>query len=408
MADIRDTTSPVSAALLAADKLTDSRSQSKLFGEIARLQTANEEFDDAFQTLRKITVPDECRTVLLLINWQPLPLERIAALVNLLESRPQTAFLAGRLAMNMLEENGSMQPSPPLKETSARQKKNNAAAWKLINTAKQPFESEEQRYHFFHRMISIIQQYQCLPGWQEEQQKAVSFSASFTDEIYRDWAFYDLAAHCLSEAENFADKIAHPLRRAWCYNALRNYEKAKEIIETINIVAEKQDEAEMLSIASRIIGMNIGKEAGASLLERSEAAAAVIKIPMTRYRLQCFLGKVLKEQGRITAIEEYLPVRDMLASLSHFDRSRAAVWLAEAGWTAGWAAAVESAAAPMRGIPETDRAEQMTEVIRRYAAYRARLKRAANGYAIDETILFSGEELERSSFSPFALSDCGC
>jgi len=142
-------------------------------------------------------------------------------------------------------------------------------------------------------------------------------------------------------------------------------------------------------------------------LKRSEATATALTVPMQRYRQQCFLGKVFVELKQIESIRDYLAIDPMLESLpAGLDRSRVLVWLAEAGWSEGWAKAVEAVSASERGVPESDRVQQITGVLKRFAAHQRGLQ--VLGDPSEDSVRISGEEWETYYFNPFAGADCGC
>jgi hypothetical protein len=168
---------------------------------------------------------------------------------------------------------------------------------------------------------------------------------------------------------------------------------------------------EMLATQLRIFGhyafLNNREEQGEQLLERSEAAATAVVMPMQRYRLQCFLGKVLVELKQIDSIQNYLPIDQILESLSSAsDRSRVMVWLAEAGWNDGWTKAVEILSVPERGVLESDRAKQIADVLKRSVAHQQGF--TATGDHSEDAVRISGEEFESYYYNPFAETDCGC
>jgi len=163
----------------------------------------------------------------------------------------------------------------------------------------------------------------------------------------------------------------------------------------------------MLRIFGRIACEKNRREQGERLLERSEAAIAAIELPIQRYRLQSFLGKVLLELGLIGSIREYLAIDNMMESLtSGLNRSRLSVWLAEAGWSEGWTKAVEAMAVPERGVEETDRVQRISEVLKRFIAHHQEVE--GTGDPVEDAVRLSGEGFETYYFDPFAEWDCGC
>ena len=87
----------------AAESLTDLRVKSQLLAELAQSQLFLEQFDAALRTLAAIPSSLERRVALLTADYQHFPPEKIGALVQLLESDPRTQFIAGNLALAMLE-----------------------------------------------------------------------------------------------------------------------------------------------------------------------------------------------------------------------------------------------------------------------------------------------------------------
>jgi hypothetical protein len=177
------------------------------------------------------------------------------------------------------------------------------------------------------------------------------------------------------------------------------------------MTSDDEETMETLAIQLRIFGriafQNGRKDWGKRLLDRSETVAAALTIPMQRYRLQCFLGKVLVELKQIESIEKYLATDKMLESLSSgLERSRVSVWLAEAGWTEGWTKAIAELSVPDRGVTEAERAGQMTDVLQRFVAHHHGLK--ASDDPSEDAVRISGEEFETLYFNPFAEADCGC
>ena len=391
---------PFELALQAAESLSDSRAQSQVLAVLAQCQLSTKQFDAALQTFACIPDPQERRIALLVSDFQSFPPEKIGSLIKLLETHPQTQFLTGRLAIGMLTAN------------------NTPSAWKLIDTVEEPFESAQQQYGFLEKVL--------LRPQPEEWDKLFRFYQTFKPGMYRDWATLALIKYLaglqrFDEVEQFANDLVLPFHRSWAYwevsrlspEEQRQYyfDKAVEIIESINIVGNDAELMEVLAIQLRIFGcaafLEGWKETGLRLLEQSETAAAPLKMPMQRYRLQCFLGKVLEELKQIASIQDYLPIDMMLESLvSDSDRSRVSVWLAEAGWSEGWSKAVEFLAIPERGTIESDRAQQISEVLKRFVAHHQGWD--ITGNPSENAIGMSGEEFETYYFNPFAGADCGC
>ena len=380
-----------------AETLVDPRVQSQLLAELAQSQFQTEQFDAALQTLTAMPSLLERRFALLTADYQHFPPEKIGSLVQLLEKDPRTQSLAGNLALSMLEA------------------KNTRSAWTLIETAKPTFvfESEPQRYDFLEKVLP--------QSSVEDWERIRRFRETFTEEPYSDWATLAIAKYFASEqqedeATKWVETFSSPLRRSWAYWELCRvmppgnhfFDKATKMMDT---VVTKEEEQERLAIQLRILGRAAcqrgNPEQGAQLLERSESPIASLTVPMQRYRLQCFLGKVLWELKLLRSIREYVPVGTMVESLpSGSDRSRLWVWLAEAGLEEGWAEAVNALAVPERGIPESDRAEQVASVLKRFVAHHRGSQ--ASGNPTEDAVRISGEELESLYFTPFAEADCGC
>ena len=384
----------------AAESLSEPRNKSLLLAVLAQQQLSTGQFDAALQTFAKIPMPQERRIALLMADYQSFPPEKAEALLQLLASDAQTDSLAAQIALAMLEV------------------KNTSSAWRLLEIAKDVFESERQRYGFLEK---ILPQHQA-----EDWEKILWLYQTFEAGTYRDWASlamvkYLEAQQRHAEAEEFADSIVLPLRRSWAYwemyrsapakQSERYFDKAVEIIETAEIAAGNEETTEMLAIQLRIFGraafQNNRQDLGERLLERSEAAAASLTMPMQRYRLQCFLGKVLVELKQIGSIREYAAIDTILESPhTGSDRSRVAVWLAEAGWSEGWRRAVEAASTPERGTFEWERSQQIADVLKRFVAHHQ--NREAAGNSSEDSLRISGEEFESRYFNPFAEADCGC
>ena len=383
---------PFESVKKAAESLTDPRSKSQLLAELARSQLLTKQFDAALQTFATISSSLERRVALLTADYQSFPPEKIESLLQLLETDPRTKFLAGNLALSMVEA------------------KNIRSAWKLIETAPKTlaFESEQQRYDFLEKVLVQIDQ--------NDWEKVLRFHQTFTEEPYSDWAALAVAKYLTGkqrddEAEKFINSLSAPLRRSWAYWEIGFFDQAVNIIETVAITSDDEAEMEKLAIQLRIFGRAAfqrgNREKGAQLLERSESAIISLSMPMQRHRLQCFLGKVLVELQQIGSIRDYVPMETMLESLtSCSDRSRALVWLAEAGWHEGWGRAIEKLAVPERGMVESDRAEQIANVLKRCVAYQQGFK--TTGDPSEDAVRISGEEFETLYFSPFAKPDCGC
>ena len=388
---------PFAAAQQAAEALTDPRTKSQLLTELAQRQLSTGHFDDALQTFAVIPIPLERRIALLVADFQSFPPEKADALLQLLKAERQTKFLAGRLAIAMLETN------------------NTRTAWKLVESDRDAFETEQQEYEFFAKALPLADS----DGWEQ----VLRAHTAFLPGMYKDWASLALVKHLTGQqqpekAEEFIALLSTPILRVWAYwvvyrlfSTEHAFDKALEAVNEVKIDSNLEEAMETLAIVLRIFGraaFEKGKrDQGEQLLERSEAAAATLTLPIQRYRLQCFLGKVLRELGLIGSIREYLPIDDMLRSLtSALNRSRVLVWLAEAGWSKGWTRAVEVMATPERGMEESERVGQITEVLQRFVAQHQGLE--AVGDSVEDAVRLSGEAFESLYFDPFAVWDCEC
>jgi len=384
----------------SAKTFSEPRIQSQLLSELAQHQLASGQCEAALQTFAAIPDPQERRIALLTADFQWFTTEKTEALLQLLKADPLTQSLTGRLALTMLEA------------------KNTAPAWKLIETDREAFESEQQQYAFLEKALPLLQA--------EDWEKIPRFYRSFAPGMYQDWASLAIVKYLAerqryAEAEKFADLLVLPLRRSWAYweisrlslpeHPAHYFDKAVEVIEAIEISPNDEETMENLAVQFRMfarIAFQKGqKDQSERLLRRSEAATAALAVPMQRYRQLCFLGKVRVELKQIESVADYLAIDEMLESLpSGLDRSRVLVWLAEAGWSEGWSKAVEAVSAPERGIPESDRVRQIVDVLKRYAAHHRGLP--ASGDPVEDAVRLSGEEWETYYFNPFAEPDCGC
>ena len=391
---------PFESAQRIAETLTDSRAKSQLLSELAQRQLSTGQFDAALQTFAAIPSPQERRIALLVSNFQSFPPEKIEPLLQLLKMDSQTNRLAGRLAFSMLEA------------------KNTRSAWKLVETADDVFESEQRQYEFLEKVLPQINA--------DDWEKVLRLYRTFEPGMNKDWASLAIIKYLAgqqrgAETERFIRALSSSLRSAWAYWEIYRlspaelaepyFGKALDIVETMEITPNEEETMETLAIMLRIFGRAaVGKgwkDRGERLLEKSEAAAAVLTLPIQRYRLQCFLGKVLMELRQIEAVQNYLPIDEMLASLTAgLNRSRVSVWLAEAGWQEGWQKAVETMAAPERGTDESDRVQQISEVLKRFVAHHQKV--GAAGDSKEDSVRVSGEEFETLYFNPFAEWDCGC
>lgn len=384
----------------AAESLDDVRVKSQLLSELAQQQLAAGQCNAALQTFAAIPSSQDRRIALLVANFGIFPPDQVEPLVRLLESDTQTKSLAGRIALAMLES------------------KNTDSAWKLTETASEAFETEQQRYEFLETVLPLT----AAGNWD----RIPRFYRTFEPGTYQDWALLAIVKYLsgqqrYDEAEKFADYLALPIRQSWAYWEISQlvpaerskyyFDKAAEIVETMDITADEEEMMEPLAVQLRIFGrvaLQKGwKEQGERLLERSEAAAASLTVQMQRFRQQCFLGKVLVEFKQVAAIQNYAAIDEMLKALpSALDRSRVFVWLAEAGWNEGWTKAVEILAVPERGMTEPERAGQIGSVLKRFVAHHQGVK--ATGDPAEDSVRVSGEEFETRYFNPFAEPDCGC
>ena len=399
--------SPFEHTRSAANSFGDPRIKSQLLAELAQLQLATGQFESAIQTFSDIPDSLERRIALLIADFrtplnarQPVPFtaEHVQSLVELLESDLQTSKLAGRLAKAMLDAGRT------------------DAAWLLVETATDPFESDEQQYEFFEAVLLAVP-----PG---DWSRITRLYRSFSLGSIRDWATLAVLKYLTNqgrheEAQRYADSLVMPLRHSWAYWEMsrqtegemsgRYFDQACRLVEEIEIDTN-DDLLEVLAVQLRIFGRMAFEKGNrdSALLERSEAAAAAVIIPIQKYRLQCFLGKVLAELGIIDSISNYLPIESILASLSsEEERSRVLVWLAEAGLgVSAWEGAVEALSHPQRGVLESDRALQLAGVIKRYTAHVQNLPPMGNPG--EDAVRLSGEEFEARYFNPFAEADCGC
>jgi len=395
---------PFETVQQAAEALSDSRLKSQLLSELAHQQLAMGYFDAALQTFAAIPEPQERRIALLVANFQSFPPEKIDPLLQILKENPHTNVLAGRLALAMLEA------------------KNVDSAWKLVDTADHSagkvFESEQQQYDFLEKTLQQLHA--------DDWGRITRLYRTFAPGTYQDWALLAMAKYLAGqnryeEAEKYADLVALPLRWSWTFwelsqvspaeQSARYFDKAINIIETEEIISNDEETLETLAAQLRIYGriafQKNQKDLGERLLERSEAVAASLTMPMMRYRAQCFLGKVLVELNLIPSIREYVAITAMLESLrSCMDRSRVLVWLAEAGWAEGWTKAIEAMSAPERGIPESERIQQIAAILKRFGAHYQGLQ--AVGNPSEDAVRISGELFEAHYFNPFAKADCGC
>lgn len=390
---------PFAAAQLAAESLTDPRAQSQLLAELAQQQLASGQSVAALQTFGAIPLPLERRIALLVTNFQQFAPEHVEPLLRLLKTDPQTNLLAGRLAIAMLENN------------------NVRAAWKVLETDRNAFETDEQQYEFLQKVLPL--------SGADDWDKVLRLYRSVAPGRYQDWASLALIKYLAEqnrpdETTRFIGLLSSQLRDAWAnwlvYRLTpeppeRYFDKALEVAEAIAIVSDDEATMEKLAVMLRIFGRTAyaqdRREQGERLLERSESAIAVLPLPIQRYRLQAFLGKVLLELRLIGTIREYLPIDTMLGSLSSgLHRCQLSVWLAESGWNEGWTRAIEAAATPERGVDESERVRQISVVLKRFVAHHQDLK--VSGDPAEDAVRLSGESFETFYFDPFAEWDCEC
>ena len=384
----------------AAESLDNTRVKWQLLSELAQQLLATGQFDAALQTYAAITSATDRRVALLVSHFGNFPAEKIEPLVKLLESDPYTEHLAGRFALDMLERN------------------NLESAWKMVETADEAFETEQKRYDFLEKVLPLLGE----DGWERVER----FYRTFVPGTYQDWALLAIVKYLAEqerydEAEKYADFLTLPIRKSWTYWEVSRrvpverskdyFDKAAEIVESIEIEPNLDEMMEPLAAQLRIYGrvayLKGWRVYGERLLERSEAAAAALTMPKQRCRQQCFLGKVLVELKQIDSIQHYLAIDAMLESLpSASDRSQVLVWLAEAGWDEGWGKAVEVLAVPVRGFAESERAEQVAGLLKRFVAHHQGGK--STGDPSEDLFRISGEAFETLYFNPFAEPDCGC
>ena len=229
----------------ASDTLTDPQVQSQLLLELAQQQLATEQFDAALQTFAAIPDPQERRIALLVSDFHFFPPEKAETLVRLLDAAPQTSQLAGRLALAMLDAN------------------NTKTAWKLIETAAEPFESDQQQYDFLEKILPLLQE--------EEWNKIPRFYRSFIPGMFRDWAALAILKSLTpvqryDEAEKYAETLVLPLRHSWAYWEMSRltsedekqsktyFDKSLDLAEGVEIVENDEETMEILAVQLRIFG----------------------------------------------------------------------------------------------------------------------------------------------------------
>lgn len=378
-------------AVKIAEKFSNEQAKNQLLGEIVDVLVQAGQHTAALQTLPKITSMYERKRLLLGWSWKDITTEDIAKLAVMLESDDQTAMLAGRLATAMLDDG-----------------KTNEALL-LIQSVKRPFETEKLRYSFIERYLQKT----------ENVDAVVPLTDDFQDETYIAWSrlallkkFADLQRW--QEAETLVGRFENPQQQSWCFLELytRNpqnktyLERSAAILDDIGLPPD----AESLAVQLRITGKRCYeaslRDTGAALLEKSEAAAKSVPLPLPRLRLQCFLAKVLRELKLIGSATSYIAVDAIEREpLSIIDKSRVQEWLNES-----FCRNVEDVHVLLEILngkaADIDRAERIAEILKRAAVIAEHRK--ATGNPEEDAVNVSGEEYESYYFSPFAANDCGC
>lgn len=399
-------TLPFESVRKAAQTFVDPQVKSCLQGLLVQSQLETGQFDAALKTLTTISPPKDRRTALSFVDISLVPLEKIEPFVQLMQSDKETEWQIGYCAITLLES------------------KNTPSAWKWIETAQKPFETEHTRYLFIKNVLPLIKE--------NDWGRVLCLHRRFTDPLYKDWATLEMIKFLTrqqryEEADTFARSFALPTRRSWAFAEMSRLTDAAQsakfldsAIEEINVAnvdsskteTEQEREAENLAIQLRILGrltLQQGhQESGEQLLERCESIIAGIKMPMQRYKQQCFLGKVLIEWNLISSIQDFVPVETILSAFSSgTDRAKVLVWLAEAGWNEGWQRAVEALSLSERGVMESERAAEIVFVVNRCVSHH-RGSKTPPGALDMHGYHSSGEEWETLSFTPFADPDCNC
>lgn len=417
---------PFQEALAAAKKFSNPQAQSTLFFELAKAQIQTGQLEDALETVALISRQTERRSTLLNIALDAVRENRIDDLLpickSMLENDLHSASSIGRLALSLLE-NVSANPGKSME---------------LIRLTDKPFETDRERYRFFEKLIEV--------GKKDFLNDIKDFPTTFSDSDYRDWGRLALMKALVSwddwsEAESIADAFSLPRRSSWAFLELSRAAKENEkksqylhnsvkLLESVPIDPESNASAiEPISVQYRILGktaFNAGVEAdfenryeefAEELLERCEAVVAQITDSFRRLRAQLFLAKVLREQGRLASVRNYIDYRTLFQDeFNGMDRSRLIQWFVEAENSSNeesqWTLAI--AEAGRKSSNKTDlfiqdefsQAERIAEIVNRFALSKQKAK-PVNDPKIDQ-IALSGEEFEEYYFSPFSIDDCGC
>ncbi|MDR3233507.1 MAG: hypothetical protein LBT46_07585 [Planctomycetaceae bacterium] len=409
------------AAVQIAEEFSDETAKNQLLGEIVKLSAQSGQNSGALQTLQKIPNDSERKILLLGWDWKNFTQDAVRDLVTVIESRPQTATLAGRIALSMLEAEKT------------------DTALLLLKSVKRPFETEKQRYVFLDNYLNGY-----LTG-ADSIKETLTLLDGFKDETYRSWGRLALAKRLAvlrryQEAEGFAEKFTPPEQRSWVFlefykiePANRHYlERAGTILNDLPLTFDTPESAESAAIQLRITGTQCHwqglTELGEMLLEKSEAVGKSVLTPLPRLRLQCFLAKVLRELKLIDSAEDYIPLSEIRQeALSSIDRSKALVWFNEAAGLEqeiDWLRIIRSLNVREKGTMDTSRTVRITEILKRFAALRQQYCSAAlrqqrsstalrqpclpSGNPDEDAVNLSGEEYESYYFSPFVSNDCGC
>lgn len=401
---------PLESAFEAAQKFTNPLARSLLLGELAKVQYAAGLFEEAWRSIEAIPNRMEKKGVLLhlaLDDLQANRTERLAELVRkIVDADPNSESTAGRLALSLLEQ------------------KNVDAVLLLLSAVEKPFDSERSRYTFFEKLVEL--------DGERRLDEVRKFASMFSDENYRDWsrlAIMKLLAKTGSwpEAKRMADEFSQDRRRSWAFLELarivegkteqelrsRLLERSAEILEAVDVTTEN---IETVATQLRLLGKSAYRmgetELGARLLERCEAEAAKITLPMPRFRAQYLLARSLRELGLIADVTDYLNAMEIRnEKLSGLQRSLVFQWLAEAerNGEKTWNLAVWEAAREGE-LPggEFPKAERLAEIVRRYGIQMRNEKPTPTGDPELDAVNLSAEEFEDYYFSPFAIDDCGC
>lgn len=402
------TASPFETVRQAADSLANPLARSTLLAELAKAQVDAGAFDDALTTVDVIPNRMEKRKILLHLALDAVRDGRRTDLFRLarrmLETDSQAGPVVGRLALDVLES-GEVD-----------------AAMELLRIAETPFDSDRARYDFLGKLLP-------LTGL-EKLDDVQKFLDQFSAPDYRDWALLAFARRLAAlgewaEAEEWADSFSQPRRRSWALYELSRmaegerrkklFERSAKILWTIPIESDGDSEdTEKQAIQLRILGKSALRDGftdtGYSLLERAEAAAQAISVPIQRSRALLFLAKVLRESGLIDSVGTYLDASNWnRPNLPGIQCSRLLQWKAETERNKldDWNASVREAARPEKlETDEFPRVERLAELVRRFSFQHQ--KTEPTGRPDRDAMLLSAEEFEEYYFSPFAVDDCNC